>query len=225
MHRERIQIEVTPNQSKQNGPGVTTITATAERSAARLRATATRRPLAMAAPSNSDYRRSLHFAASREPPDPGRRGEAARPPAEARWGLAIRQAASGAGDAGAETDSAIRDGARATPGQSASGRDAGSAAVAKSDDDDSIQRLLRMLEEAAMANPDVYFSVKDEDEAERVTGIPSATLSTRRSRGGSLPFVRRGRRVGYMLFDLLRHNILNRRWNTSDPGPRENPHR
>ncbi|MBI1777854.1 MAG: hypothetical protein HYR63_21135 [Proteobacteria bacterium] len=88
------------------------------------------------------------------------------------------------------------------------------------DEDDSIERILAELLRAALAHPDLYFKVVDTATAAKITGHAPATLVTRRSRGGGPTFVGRGKRgKGYVMYDLLRANILARRRHTADPGP------
>ena len=60
----------------------------------------------------------------------------------------------------------------------------------------------------------------NEAEASRITNIPTATLQTKRVRGGGPPFTKTGKRVSYIRRDLFGWLVAGRRTSTSDTANR-----
>jgi len=77
--------------------------------------------------------------------------------------------------------------------------------------------LFQIAADALMANPGWLDEAVDEEEAERITNTPKATLQTQRVRGGGPPFVKHGARVKYIRRDLFEWLTAARRSSTTDP--------
>ena len=67
-------------------------------------------------------------------------------------------------------------------------------------------------------NPGWLDEAVDTAGASRITGIPVATLTTLRVRGGGPEFIKRGKSVTYTRRACFSHNTAGRRRSTSDTG-------
>ena len=76
--------------------------------------------------------------------------------------------------------------------------------------------LFQIAADALMANPGWLDEAVGEEEAERITNTPKATLQTMRVRGGGPPFVKHGARVKYIRRDLFEWLTAGRCTSTSD---------
>ena len=80
---------------------------------------------------------------------------------------------------------------------------------------------LPTLSEILKGDPLYLESAVGTEEASRITGVPAATLETKRTRGGGPPFIKQGKRVLYRRRALLEWmDGFDERTSTSDTGTR-----